>query len=294
MVRASLAFSIALLCSPVLARPPDSAGGDQVVTIPVTSSGKQLRWVLRMLNEEEKDQSGEQVAEHFTDSFLEQVSVEAVTKELADIRSSVYDNKKVRAVSVDQGERDDTMTAVLAAKGVHRYLSVFIIVDDKSNKIAGLRFEPAGGGAAGGETPNPTRGGSWDEMDKAIEEMEGDVSFGCYELVPRDAGNPGGEFVLMDIAAKNENRALAIGSTFKLYVLGAIAEDVAAGKGAWTDLVEIRDDMKSLPSGTMQLLPEGTKKPVADFAMQMISISDNTAADHLIRHAGRERGSSWC
>lgn len=280
-----------LLCTNAMARPPEGGSGDQAVSIPSSSAGKQLRWVLRTLNEEDVAQTSDDVAGHFTDTFLERVSAGDVLKELADIRSTVYNDKKVRAVSLDQGDRDDTMTAVLAAMGMKRYLSVFIIVDEKSGKIAGLRFEPAGG--SGGETPTPTRGGTWDEMDKAIEEMQGDVSFGCYELVPRDKNNPAGELVLMDIAAKNENRTLAIGSTFKLYVLGALAEDVAAGKCAWSDEVAIDDAKKSLPSGTMQLLPEGTKKPIEQFAMQMISISDNTATDHLIRFLGRERVESY-
>lgn len=269
------------------ARPPEGTQ-DAAVSLPSTTAGKQLRWVLRVMNEEEDDRSPEAAASRMTDAFLERVSGQDVLTELAAIRKDVYDNKKVRAISVDQGERDDTMTAVLSAKGTQRYLSVFIIVDDKSGKIAGLRFEPAGG-SGGGETPAPESGGSWQDMDKAMDEMQGDISFGCYEVVPRDPAKPAGELVLMDIAARNEYRVLAVASTFKLYVLGALAEDVAAGKHAWTDELAIQEAAKSLPSGRMQLLPAGTTKPLEEFATGMISISDNTAADHLIRLLTRER-----
>ncbi len=264
------------------ARPPGSIDPDLAVSIPATSAGKQLRWVLRGLNGEDAGDVGS----HFTDSFLERVTAEDVTKELSEIRTELYKNKKVRAVQVAEGDRDDTLTAVISAKGTQRYLSVFIIVDDKSGKIAGLRFEPAGGDG-GGETPQ--RGGSWDEVDAAMDDMQGDISFGCYEIVPRDKANPAGELVLMDIAAKNENRALAIGSSFKLYVLGALAEDVVAGRAKWDEELVIEERLKSLPSGTMQLKPSGSKASIETFALNMISISDNTAADHLLARVGRDR-----
>lgn len=279
---------LVLFAGPLAARPPEGSEQEPAVSIPNTSAGKQLRWVLRTMNGEIESQTKEDIESHFTESFLERISADDVTGELADIRSSVYDNRKIRAISAEQGDRDDTMTAVLAAKGMRRYISVFIIVDDKSGKIAGLKFEAAGGGGDG-ETPTRSRGGTWEEMDKALDEMEGDISFGCYEIVPRDPKNPAGELVLMDIAAKNENRTLAIGSTFKLYVLGALAEDAAAGTLKWTDELAIEDAKKSLPSGRMQLLPEGTTKTLEEFATNMIAISDNTATDHLIARAGRER-----
>jgi hypothetical protein len=76
---------------------------------------------------------------------------------------------------------------------------------------------------------------------------------------------------------------------FKLYVLGALAADVAAGRTAWTDPVTIEERWKSLPSGVLQDQPSGTMLPVSEVAGKMISISDNTAADHLIRLVGRER-----
>jgi beta-lactamase class A len=81
---------------------------------------------------------------------------------------------------------------------------------------------------------------------------------------------------------------LAIGSTFKLYVLLALADRVLAGQAAWTDELAVRDDWKSLPSGTTQNEPPGTKHPLAMYAERMISISDNTAADHLIYTLGRK------
>jgi beta-lactamase class A len=81
---------------------------------------------------------------------------------------------------------------------------------------------------------------------------------------------------------------LAIGSTFKLYVLGALAQEAAAGRVPWDRVVRLEDGLKSLPSGVLQTWPTGTPLTVQTLASEMISISDNTAADHLLRLLGRQ------
>jgi hypothetical protein len=78
-----------------------------------------------------------------------------------------------------------------------------------------------------------------------------------------------------------------IGSAFKLYVLGALADPIARGDLAWDDPMMIRDDLKSLPSGTFQTRPEGSEATILEFAEAMIAVSDNTATDHLIDLLGR-------
>jgi hypothetical protein len=58
----------------------------------------------------------------------------------------------------------------------------------------------------------------------------------------------------------NPTTSLAIGSTFKLWVLLAVHDKLAASKGklTWDTTLPIRDEAKSLPSGTMQNDPAGT------------------------------------
>ena len=85
------------------------------------------------------------------------------------------------------------------------------------------------------------------------------------------------------IHALHPDQVLAIGSTFKLYLLGTII-----GQGRpWHDVVELTDDHKSLPSGVLQSWPDGSPVTVHTLASQMISISDNTATDHLLHYLGR-------
>ena len=84
------------------------------------------------------------------------------------------------------------------------------------------------------------------------------------------------------VAALDADRPLAVGSAFKLAVLAALREHVAAGHSSWRDIVPLRAADKSLPSGTYQDWPDGAPITLDTYAAQMISISDNTAADALI------------
>lgn len=79
-----------------------------------------------------------------------------------------------------------------------------------------------------------------------------------------------------------------LGSAFKLYVLAAVGDAVEAGQIDWDDDVIIRDELKSIPTGTLQDRPDGDVVSVLEAAQLMISISDNTAADLLIDLLGRE------
>ncbi|GIW31910.1 MAG: serine hydrolase [Meiothermus sp.] len=85
----------------------------------------------------------------------------------------------------------------------------------------------------------------------------------------------------------NADRALAVGSSFKLAVLEALRQQIEAGQRRWSDTVPLRPEWKSLPSGTLQNLPDGTPLSLEQYATQMISISDNTATDALISIVGR-------
>ncbi|GMN13528.1 serine hydrolase [Altererythrobacter sp. MTPC7] len=81
------------------------------------------------------------------------------------------------------------------------------------------------------------------------------------------------------------DRQMAIGSTFKLYVLSALGRSIEAGERDWSDVVTI--DIRSFPSGTMHLWPEGAPATLQTLATQMIAGSDNTATDVLIDVVGR-------
>lgn len=98
-------------------------------------------------------------------------------------------------------------------------------------------------------------------------------------FAPLDGGAP--------VISINADKPLAIGSAFKLYVLAALAEDVKAGRRAWSDVVAL--DQKCYPSGKLQDWPSGAPVTLHTLASLMISISDNTATDQLITVLGKDR-----
>ncbi len=91
-----------------------------------------------------------------------------------------------------------------------------------------------------------------------------------------------------DQATFEPETALAVGSAFKLTVLWTLREQINAGRRSWSDVLRVRNEWKSLPSGTLQNTPAGTEVTLQRAAELMISISDNTATDHLIHTVGRE------
>lgn len=84
------------------------------------------------------------------------------------------------------------------------------------------------------------------------------------------------------LAAHDSSAYMPIGSTFKLYVLGALAEQIRLGRRRWDDVVLLDSSVRSLPSGILQTWPHGSPLTLHTLATLMISLSDNTATDVLI------------
>lgn len=114
-----------------------------------------------------------------------------------------------------------------------------------------------------------------------LAKLPGSVSLGIYR-VKRE----GDASVLEKIVEHEPDRALAIGSAFKLYVLGALARDIERRKLEST--IALQQKWRSLPSGKLHAWPEGSPVTLHTLAALMISESDNTATDHLLFALGRE------
>ena len=152
-----------------------------------------------------------------------------------------------------------------------------------------LRFEKAiGSGALVVEPQSPHRvaglllqtfepiGDSAEKIAADLAALPGTVS---VLFAPLDGASAPG-------LARAEDAQLAIGSAFKLYVLATLALEIEGGKRRWDDVVRL--DTRSFPSGMMQQWPQGTPVTLQTLASMMISISDNTATDQLIRLLGRK------
>ncbi|MFC7648809.1 serine hydrolase [Streptosporangium lutulentum] len=86
----------------------------------------------------------------------------------------------------------------------------------------------------------------------------------------------------------NPDRAQPLGSIFKLYVMGAVAEKVRDGKLSWNTKLTIKPEWRSLGVGGLAERPDNSTVTVREAAKLMISISDNTATDILIHTVGRK------
>ena len=89
------------------------------------------------------------------------------------------------------------------------------------------------------------------------------------------------------ILARNADRDFAIGSAFKLVILSELVREVTAGERHWDDLVTL--DGTPLPGGLYTAKPAGTTVSIRELAGQMISVSDNSATDILLRTLGRTK-----
>jgi len=113
-----------------------------------------------------------------------------------------------------------------------------------------------------------------------MKELPGEVSFLAARL---------GVKGIEPLAALNADRSLAIGSTFKLYILAELIRSIRAGERRWSDVTALRAPAFSYPTGTLQKWPTGSPLTLHTLAALMISVSDNTAADHLLWVLGRDR-----
>jgi beta-lactamase class A len=237
------------------------------ITLPATPAGTRLQWVLDAINSPGAPTIAADLRDAFAPSFLAQVSIDQLGQALTQVAGA----GPFRLASYTPAAGGLQAEARLEGPGAT--LSVGIAVESAApNRIMGLLFRPVTAG------PSASPIASWGEIDTALRGLVSEPSLLAAEIT-------GGRCA--PIHALRADRSLAIGSTFKLYVLGELAHQVAAGTAAWDEQLAIRDDWKSLPSGTMQDDPVGTQHSLAEFATRMISISDNTAADHLIHHLGR-------
>ncbi|MFJ4147838.1 serine hydrolase [Streptomyces galbus] len=119
---------------------------------------------------------------------------------------------------------------------------------------------------------------TWDELERALSVPGVEHSVLAARLTPH------GPLVLHESAA---DRPMPTGSAYKLYVLRALVHAIEKGEVSWDDEVTVRPELRSLPTGDMQELPDGTRVPVRETAHKMIAMSDNTAADLIADLLGR-------
>ncbi|MBF0362080.1 MAG: serine hydrolase [Oligoflexia bacterium] len=121
------------------------------------------------------------------------------------------------------------------------------------------------------------------DLKKSLEKLAGNVSAKIKILNQDDKSK-----LANDLFSYNSDVKMALGSTFKLYVLGSLADKIKNSELKWNQEFPIKEELKSLPSGVLQNQENGKMLSLLAYARYMISISDNTATDHLINIIGKE------
>jgi len=200
--------------------------------------------------------------DRFSDQFLAEVPADLIVATFEAIGAGEWNATQLR----DNGPNALEATLV----GPEMTLSMQLHLD-ADGRIDGLGYEP-------GELTDPPE--TLTELTEELAAFEPDVGFLRAEV--------GADGECTPVASLNPDQPLPLGSTFKLYVLGAVAAAVAAGEVTWDQPIEMRDELDSLPSGITQDEPVGTTLLVRGLAQRMIEISDNTATDYLIDLVGRD------
>lgn len=233
--------------------------------------------------------------DHCEEEFLSFVSKDEMKAIFKHIRTDAFDGQDVFPVSVSIEERGDSLVSQITSEAGKNALDIFLAIDDKSSKISSLRFTAAVGNDRGGgndEGPGGGGGNGWDSISDDLNDLGGDTAFAAYEMMPPPPGengfDPNRPWELLPLAAKSEEKPMEINAISMLYLLAAVGDEIEAGKATWDEPITIEDHLKSLPSGEMQLEAAGKQFPLSDFAIKMISLSDHTAADHILNRLTRD------
>ncbi|MFF5208948.1 serine hydrolase [Streptosporangium sp. NPDC000396] len=245
------------------------AGGGQaavaaVVTaapqIPDSPAGRQLSWLLDAVPKAPIAES--ELQEHFSAGFFKSISVDDLNTFIKNMNGI----KLEKLVAV----KPDSLVGAVTVAGQKFVLAISV---DGDGKIDSLRAAPE-------EKPVPPVPGSWDQLDTRLRKVAPEVGFLAAEIDAR------GRCEIVHAVAPDKVQPL--GSIFKLYVLGAVAEKIRDGELSWNTKLTIKPEWKSAGEDGLVKRPDNSTTTVREAAKLMISISDNTATDILIHTVGRE------
>lgn len=274
--------------------PPDET--EEIISLapPDSPAGKQLAWVMQVLNGGDTDP----LVGRFTPDMLKEFSEARIKESLLAIRDEDFGGPPIHLVEIEARSTEFAITGFVY--GPRRKMSVFLAVDDETGLISGLRFSRAG--------YLRSRAGDWDAYTGDLGRRKGLLSFGAYEvvIVPGTPGTPAAPaaedspakpataatpdtFRLVAIHTIDDHKALSISSASRLFIHAALVDAIEKKELSWMDELAIDDAKKSLPPGVMQNDDAGTKHSLARFADRLIALNDHTAADHLFHHLTRDR-----
>ena len=262
--------------APAVARAASTSATDVTSkTLPNSPPGTQLRWFLSSVADAHLSQ--QDIDSHFDSLFLGKVSAAKINAALAELPAP---GKLVGVLS-----SEPRGLVAMASFGTEHGQGV--------EPSPGLRLRVTlsvdGSGLIDALKLAPVLETSWSQIDHTLASLAPNISFLAARVV-------NGSCKTIHQVASLTPRPLA--SEFKLFVLGALAHQIAAGHITWDQQLAVDDQTRSIGnpvgSGSLQFVPAGTRVSVRETATKMISISDNTAADMLINLVGQQSLALGC
>ncbi|WP_226343758.1 serine hydrolase [Agilicoccus flavus] len=235
-----------------------SATPTATATFPASVIGRRMRWFVGQMS---TDPVAGDLATYFDSTFTQQVPPTQLLVMLGQLRT-----QGPWTVENVTSDGDSGVATLVSARGGRFTLSMTVT---KAGLIDGALLRTVAAGSAAT---------SWSGVDARLKQAAPDASVLAVTLDA--AGRP------TVVHRSGSQEAQPVASIFKLYVLAAVAEQVAAGSLAWDRQLTLTAADVSLPSGDLRNSPPGTKITVRDAAQKMIAASDNTAADLLLRTVG--------
>jgi Beta-lactamase enzyme family len=206
------------------------------------------------------DENPTKLLNAFHRSFFKALSYKKIKHILQSLYAMHGKVVKVKFVSI----KSDTSAEFILYTDKDYLIPTSITIEPQKGKVTGLFFKLPYQKAVGIE-----------DIKSRLEKLPGRVGFMLRKLGIESE----------EIGAMNGKQVFAIGSAFKLYTLAALVE----GKYSWKKVVSLKKESRSLPSGTLQSWPLGSKLTLYSLAARMISKSDNTATDTIMDYIGREK-----
>jgi beta-lactamase class A len=228
-------------------------------TLPATPPGIQARWLLEAIAHPPIPVAA--ITAHFDQGFLAKIPPAQLNATLTQVKSLRLDTVLAST--------SEFVTMAVTDNGQPQ---IVILSVDAHGLINGLRLtaEPA--------QPVPAVPTTWAAVDKQVQQAAPQTRL----LVARVTGG-----ACQTVHALDATTPAPLGSAFKLYVLDALARAIAKGTVSWDQRLTLTSELQSLPSGELATEPAGTQVTVLQAAEDMISSSDNTAADLLLTLVGR-------
>ena len=257
-------LSATAACSGSAQKPPSStaaasAAGTTAATLPGTPPGAQARWLLGAIAHPPVPVAA--ITAHFDQVFLAKIPAAQLNATFARVSTLRPD-----AVLASTSE---FVTLAVSLNGQPETVTLSV---DAHGLINGLEL------AAELSQPALTVPATWAAVDRQVQQAAPQTRL----LVARVTG--GG---CQAVNAVDATTPAPLGSAFKLYVLDALARAIASGTVSWNQRLTLTSQLESLPSGNLATEPAGTQVTVMQAAEDMISSSDNTAADLLLTLVGR-------